>query len=71
MNAFFRAWLVKFFSLLVSLKVMLLTLTTILLLDGKITESSWTKVIIALAAARIAVQTVNAVKNRVTNELEK
>ena len=46
----------KFISFAVSLKVYILTATTVLLIIDKINEQTWSTVIIAIALGRIAVQ---------------
>lgn len=61
---FFRKILQKALSLFVSLKVHILTVTTVLLVVDKISETTWATVTMSIALGRIVVQGIAINKNK-------
>jgi hypothetical protein len=62
-TAFFRAFLQKFFSLIISLKVWILAGSSYLLWVGKIGEVSWVTIFTTIAIGRVAIQSVMTSKS--------
>lgn len=66
---FFRAWIMKVFSLLISIKVHILTVTTGFFIFDMISQSTWSHVIISIALGNVVISVVEVYKDQTDEEV--